>query len=96
MQRELHEECGLEGELGQLLTVDDHHFTRTAPDGRREDFHAIRIVYRATVPDDAAPRVVEVDGTTDAVAWMPLADVATDEARFSSLVRAAIKAAGAR
>lgn len=92
--RELQEECGLEGELGELLTVDDHHFTGTAPNGRREDFHAIRIVYRATVPTDAEPRVVEVDGTTDAVAWVPLAEIATDEARFSSLVRAAIAAVG--
>ncbi|WP_183099856.1 NUDIX domain-containing protein [Nocardioides pelophilus] len=92
--RELHEECGLEGVVGELLTVDDHHFTGTAPSGRSEDFHAIRIVYRATVPEDVEPRVVEVDGTTDAVAWVPLADVAADETRFSSLVRAAVAAAG--
>ena len=92
--RELHEECGLEGELGELLTVGDHRFTGTAPNGRREDFHAIRIVYRATVPVDAEPRVVEVDGTTDAVEWVPLTEVAADESRYSSLVRTAIKAAG--
>ena len=93
--RELHEECGLEGELGELLTVDDHHFTGTAPNGRREDFHAIRIVYRASVPAEAEPRVVEVDGTTDAVGWVPLDEIAADEERYSSLVRAAITAAGA-
>ncbi|PWN02031.1 NUDIX hydrolase [Nocardioides silvaticus] len=92
--RELQEECGLDGELGALLTVDDHHFTGTAPTGRREDFHAIRIVYRATVPDGAEPRVVEVDGTTDAVAWVPIAEVSADEESYSSLVRAAIAAAG--
>ena len=91
--RELHEECGLDGELGELLTVDDHHFTGTAPNGRREDFHAIRIVYRATVPDGSEPQVIEVDGTTDAVAWVPLAEIAGDEERYSSLVRAAIAAA---
>lgn len=93
--RELHEECGLEGEIDGLLTVDHHHFTGVAPTGRREDFHAIRIVYRATVPADAEPRVVEVDGTTDAVAWVPLAEIAADEARYSGLVRAAVAAAGA-
>lgn len=92
--RELHEECGLDGELGDLLTVDDHHFVGTAPSGRREDFHAIRIVYRATVPEGAEPRVVEVGGTTDAVAWVPLKEVAADEEMYSSLVRAAIRAAG--
>ncbi len=88
--RELQEECGLEGLIGDLLTVDDHHFTGTAPNGRREDFHAIRIVYRASVAPGIAPRVVEVDGTTDAVDWVPIAEVAADEGRFSSLVRAAI------
>ncbi len=90
--RELQEECGLDGELGELLTVDDHHFTGTAPSGRREDFHAIRIVYRATVPADADPRVVEVDGTTDAVAWVAIKEIEGDEASYSSLVRAAIAA----
>ncbi|WP_183093544.1 NUDIX domain-containing protein [Nocardioides stalactiti] len=91
--RELHEECGLDGELGPLLTVDDHHFTGTAPNGRREDFHAIRIVYRATVPTDVEPRVVEVDGTTDAVAWVPFTEIADDATRYSRLVTAAVAAA---
>lgn len=93
VRRELREECGLDGRVGDLLTVDDHHFTGTAPNGRREDFHAIRIVYRASVSPGVAPRVVEVDGTTDAVGWMPLGDVAAEPGRFSSLVRAAIAAA---
>ncbi|KAA1428440.1 NUDIX domain-containing protein [Nocardioides antri] len=91
--RELQEECGLDGKLGDLLTVDDHHFTGTAPSGRREDFHAIRIVYRASVADDTEPRVVEIDGTTDAVAWVPLAELEADAWQVSSLVRAAIAAA---
>jgi len=92
--RELHEECGLDGAIGELLTVDDHHFTGTAPNGRLEDFHAIRIIYRAVVPSGTEPRVVEVDGTTDAVAWVSLAEIAADEKQFSNLVRAAVAAAG--
>lgn len=91
--RELQEECGLAGKLGDLLTVHDHHFTGTAPNGRREDFHAIRIVYRADVPADEEPRVVEVDGTTDDVAWVPLAEIDAGDRPVSSLVRAAIAAA---
>ena len=91
--RELHEECGLDGRLGGLLTVDDHHFTGTAPNGRREDFHAIRIVYRAVVPDDEEPRVVEVDGPTDAVTGGPLAEIEAGAWQVSNLVRAAIAAA---
>jgi 8-oxo-dGTP diphosphatase len=92
--RELHEECGLEGTLGELVTVDDHHFTGTAPNGRREDFHAIRIVYRVSVPAAVDPQVVEVGGTTDAVAWVKFAEIAADEVWYSSLVRAAVAAVG--
>jgi ADP-ribose pyrophosphatase YjhB (NUDIX family) len=90
--RELHEECGFRGELGPLLSVDDHHFTGVAPNGRREDFHAIRIVFRASVPEGIEPHVVEVDGTTDAVAWVPIEELEA-ERQVSSLVRAAVAAA---
>jgi ADP-ribose pyrophosphatase YjhB (NUDIX family) len=91
--RELQEECGLDGTLGELLTVDDHHFTGVAPSGRREDFHAIRIVYRASVPEGGEPRVVEVDGTTDAVEWVPLSELDSGRRETSSLVRTAIAVA---
>ncbi|KAA1419413.1 NUDIX domain-containing protein [Nocardioides humilatus] len=91
--RELHEECGLDGTVGDLLTVDDHHFTGEAPNGRREDFHAIRIVYRATVPEGVEPQVVEVDGTTDAAEWVPLAELGAGRREVSSLVAAALAAA---
>ena len=40
------------------------------------DYHALRIVFEGWVPVDAPePRVVEVDGSTIAAAWHPLADV---------------------
>ena len=35
----------------------------------------MHLVFAATVADDAEPRVVETGGTTDAVAWVPLADI---------------------
>ena len=54
-------------EVGDLLDVHDTHFSGTAPSGRFEDFHGVHLVFAATVPDGAEPRVVEVDGTTDAV-----------------------------
>ncbi len=62
--REVEEECGVTAEVGDLLLVHDEHFSGTAPSGRYEDFHAVALVFAATVPDDAVPRVVEVDGTT--------------------------------
>ncbi|TIC88489.1 NUDIX domain-containing protein [Nocardioides sp. GY 10113] len=92
--RELWEECGLTGRVDTLLTVVDHHFTGTAPDGREEDFHAIGIIYRASV-DPGEPRVVEEGGTTDAVAWVPIADIESGAVPVYPLVRAALAAAGA-
>ncbi|MBM7518396.1 NUDIX domain-containing protein [Nocardioides nitrophenolicus] len=93
IRRELWEECGLEGEAGDLLTVLDHHFTGTAPNGREEDFHAIGVIYHAEV-GPGEPHVVEEDGTTDEAAWVPLADVAARRIKVYGSVRAAIEAAG--
>ncbi len=73
--REVHEETGLHLAHARLTDVDSVHFTGHAPDGTLEDFHAVRIVYRGTVPTDAEPAVLEVDGSSDAAAWIPLADL---------------------
>lgn len=90
--RELAEETGLDAQVGRLLAVDDVHVHGTAPSGREEDFHSVGIVYAATVPDDAEPRVVEGEGTTDAVAWVPLADVESGAVPVVELVTAALAA----
>lgn len=91
--RELWEEAGLRAEAGELLTVLDHHFTGTAPNGRQEDFHAIGIIYRATV-EAGEPRVLEEGGTTEAVAWVPLAEIEAGRLPVYKSVRDAIAAAG--
>jgi 8-oxo-dGTP diphosphatase len=90
--RELREECGLDIEVGDLLDVHDTHFEGTAPSGRFEDFHGVHLVFRGTVPDDAEPQVVETDGTTDAVAWVPVADIESGRIRTLDVVRAALAA----
>ena len=82
--REVEEECGVTAAVGELLLVHDEHFSGTAPSGRYEDFHSVALVFAATVPDGAEPPVVEVDGTTDAVAWVPLREVPTGPARCST------------
>jgi ADP-ribose pyrophosphatase YjhB (NUDIX family) len=70
--REVHEETGLPLTVAELLDVDSRHFTGYSPDGRLEDFHGVRVLYAGTVPVGRQPRVVEIGGTTDAVAWVDL------------------------
>ncbi|MGH3359745.1 MAG: NUDIX domain-containing protein [Nocardioidaceae bacterium] len=69
--REVYEETGLRASVGRLLDVHDTHFVGVAPNGRTEDYHGIHLVFDATVADDTA-QVIEADGTTDAVAWVPI------------------------
>jgi ADP-ribose pyrophosphatase YjhB (NUDIX family) len=88
--REVAEECGLVCTVGELLDVHDARFDGTAPSGRHEDFHGVHLVFAATVPDDAEPEVIEVDGTTDEVAWVPVADVRAGRVRVLDVVRHAL------
>lgn len=92
--REVREETGLEAEVGPLMTVHDVHFSGTAPHGRHEDFHAIQLVHRATVPAGAEPRVVETHGTTDASEWVRFSEIVDGSREVTELVRVAIAAAG--
>jgi 8-oxo-dGTP diphosphatase len=88
--REVAEETGLVAVPGALLGVNDKHLTGNAPDGRLEDFHAVNLVYEAEVPADQEPAVREVDGTTDAVRWVEVADIATGVLPVTELVRFAL------
>jgi ADP-ribose pyrophosphatase YjhB (NUDIX family) len=92
LAREVREECGVACQVGELLDVHDTHFEGTAPSGRLEDFHGVHLLFRATVADDAEPGVAETDGTTDAVAWVPVADVRSGQIRALDVVRAALDA----
>lgn len=94
--REVREECGVDCEVGEVLEVHDVHFGGTAPSGRHEDFHAVHLVFAATVPDGAEPRVTELDGTTDLAAWVPVADIRAGSIEVLDVVRAALDAAARR
>ena len=87
VRREVHEETGLALSGVRLLEVDSDHWTGRAPYGRLEDFHAVRILYGATAPGGTQPAVVEVGGSTDAVAWMPIAGL--DSLELGGTVRLA-------
>jgi ADP-ribose pyrophosphatase YjhB (NUDIX family) len=94
LAREVTEETGLTIALGEPLEVHDIALTGVAPNGRLEEFHGIHLIFVGTVESDEEPRVVEVDGTTDAVAWVPLASLGA--LPVTSTVTAALAAYGRR
>jgi 8-oxo-dGTP diphosphatase len=85
--REVHEETGLVVSVGRLVDVTSVHFTGRAPSGTWEDYHSVGLVFEATTEDASTPRVLEVDGTTDAAAWVPLAAVREGGLELSDAVR---------
>ena len=72
LHREVWEETGQRVVLAGLATVTTQHWVGRAPDGRLEDFHAVRIIYRADCPEPTDPVVHEVEGTTADAAWVPV------------------------
>jgi 8-oxo-dGTP diphosphatase len=73
--RELHEETGLHALTSRLVDVHDVHVVEEGRDDRYEDYHGVHLLYAVTVDPSAEPHVVELDGTTDQVRWVPLGDV---------------------
>ena len=89
--RELREECGMDGSVGELVAVHDDHFSGTAPSGRYEDFHAVALAFEVTVEDSAEPVLTELDGTADAGAWVPIADIRSGALPVLDLVHEALR-----
>lgn len=85
-QRELREECGVQGSVEALLAVHDDHFSGAAPSGRFEDFHSVALVFACTIAEDAEPNLTETGGTTDAVAWVPIREIEAGERPVMDLV----------
>ena len=94
LEREVREECGVECAVGELLAVHDEAFSGTAPSGRFEDYHAVLLIFAGTVDPGAEPHVVEVGGTTEATAWVPVADVRAGRLPVLDTVLHALDAAG--
>ena len=67
--REVHEESALTAENPELFHV--HAFSEET---KRGPFQAVQIVYR--IQAQGTPRVLEVGGSTAAVAWVPLSQLA--------------------
>ena len=71
LHREIWEETGQRVDIMGIAVVTTRHWVGRAPNRRLEDFHAVRLVYRAECPEPTDPVVHDVDGTTAAAAWFP-------------------------
>jgi len=73
--REAWEESGQVIEVRELAHIQTSHWIGRAPTGRLEDFHAVRVVYRAVCHEPTEPVVHDVGGTTASAAWVPPTDL---------------------
>jgi 8-oxo-dGTP pyrophosphatase MutT (NUDIX family)/predicted HAD superfamily Cof-like phosphohydrolase len=91
--REVREETGLDVEIGGLLDVHDTHFTGRSPNGTLEDFHGVHLIFEASTPTPDAPlRILEEDGTTDAVEWVDRTAIDGGDIPMLDVVRAGLAA----
>jgi 8-oxo-dGTP diphosphatase len=68
--RELTEETGQRGELGELLGVASHRDAASlGPEGYPIDWHGVRAFYRVRVAAPGDPRVHDVGGSTAEARW---------------------------
>ena len=73
--REVWEESGQLIELSELALISTSRWVGPAPGGRLEDYHAVRVIYRASCPEPTEPVVHDVGGTTASAAWLLPADL---------------------
>src|SRR3954454_13403712 len=77
VRREVYEETGLRAEPGRIVDVHSTHFTGARPDGLVEDYHGIGLIFEAELRPEAVdvePHVLDVGGSTDLAAWVPLTE----------------------
>jgi 8-oxo-dGTP pyrophosphatase MutT (NUDIX family) len=72
--REVYEETAQSVVLGALAAVQTSHWVGRSPAGHVEDFHAVRLIYRADCPDPGDPVVLDVGGTTADARWVALTE----------------------
>jgi 8-oxo-dGTP pyrophosphatase MutT (NUDIX family) len=75
VRREVYEETGLQVEPERVLDVHSTHFTGERADGLVEDYHGVHLIFETRLlpgSEGVEPHVVEVGGSTDLAAWVPL------------------------
>ncbi|HLT61109.1 MAG TPA: NUDIX domain-containing protein [Microlunatus sp.] len=70
--REAFEETGQRVEVDRIIAVHSSQWIGRSPHGRLEDFHAVRLIFRARCAEPGEPVVHDVDGTTASARWIPL------------------------
>ncbi len=73
VRREVVEETSQSIVLGALMRVQTSHWVGRSPRGTIEDFHAVRLIYRAECPDPTDPVVIDTGGTTETARWVSMA-----------------------
>lgn len=68
--REVVEETSQRIRLDDLVGVDSSRWIGPNPQGVVEDFHAVRLIYRAHCAGPTDPIVLDVGGTTSAACWI--------------------------
>lgn len=72
VRREVDEETAQRIVLGELTKVQTGHWIGRNPGGMIEDFHAVRLIYRASCPDPTDPVVLDRGGSTASACWVDL------------------------
>lgn len=75
VRRELYEETGQRALTARLIDIHSLHIVDHGRDDRYEDYHGVHVLYAVEVESGIEPQVMEVDGTTEAARWVPLAEV---------------------
>lgn len=70
VHREVWEETDQQLTEVEFLGVRTSHWIGRAPEGRIEDFHAVRLYYRAQCPNPTDPIVHDIHGSTASAAWV--------------------------
>lgn len=68
VHREVMEETSQRIDLGELIAVHTSRRIGTR-NGALEDFHAVRLIYRAECPEPTDPVVIDVGGSTSDATW---------------------------
>jgi 8-oxo-dGTP pyrophosphatase MutT (NUDIX family) len=75
LRREVYEETGLHVRPGRVVDVHTTHFVGERSDGVVEDYHGVHLIFEAEVDERShgmEPHVIEQDGSTEHVEWVPL------------------------